>query len=213
MSTYALAIGIRATQVKLAAVNVLRVYDVADAETRAAGITWYPRSAALLADVARSVGKSAHAVIGAAAAISPGMNWDLVPVCVARLARRERVSIPTYNMDNVRKARACLKGTDPLEVLGGPKVRAFYACLTAPATSRDVCVDGHAVRIARALPGSIRGEGAAGARVTEYQYALVADAYRLAADAYGLPPHAMQAITWLAWKGGASRNGSLFPQE
>jgi hypothetical protein len=195
----------RATQVKLAAVNILRVYEVSGPETRAKGAAWYPGAAALLAEIAERTGKSAHGVIGAAAAISPGMNWDLVPLCVAKLAKRERVSIPTYSRDNVRKARDCLKGADPLTVLGGPKVRAFYACI-AGLDPRAVCVDGHAARIARALPGSIRGEGAADARVTAYQYDLIADAYRLAADAEGVPPHAMQAITWLAWKGGASTN-------
>lgn len=199
----------RDTQVKLFAVNILRVYHAADRETRASGADWYARNAALLADVATRAGVSAEAAIGAAAAISPGMNWDLVPHCVARLARRERVIIPTYSRANVAKARACLKGRPPLDVLGGPKVRAFFACLAAPDASREVCVDGHATRIARALPGVIRGEGAADSRLTEYQYAMVADAYRLAADAEGVIPHAMQAITWLAWKGGAGRNYAL----
>lgn len=198
----------RDQQIRLAAVNILRVWYGADDATRAAGLRWYPDAAALLADIGDRTRVGPDAAIGAAAAISPGMNWDLVPHCVARLARRERVSIPTYNMDNVRKARACLKGRDPLDVLGGPKVRAFYLCLTGR-DDRAVCVDGHAVRIARAERGVIRGEGAAAARVTEYQYALIADAYRLAADAEHVAPHAMQAVTWLAWKGGVSRDGVL----
>ena len=189
------------------AVNVLRCYDGADWETRAEGARWYPRNAALLAEVAANVCAPLEGVIGAAAAISPGMNWNLVPVCVARLARRERgLSIPTYSMLNVQKARRCLSGAAPLDVLGGPKVRAFYECLTPHESTRAVCVDGHAARIARNAPGPIRGDDAAGAQVTQYRYDLIADAYRLAADAEGIAPHAMQATTWLAWKGGAGRN-------
>lgn len=197
----------RTQQVRMLAVNVLRCYDGADWETRAAGARWYQRSAALLAEVAANVCHKPEAVIGAAAAISPGMNWDLVPHCVARLARRERgLRIPTYNRLNVQKARRCLAGAAPLDVLSGPKVRAFFECLTRPDETRAVCVDGHAARIARNLPGNIRGEEAADSRVTLYQYELIADAFRLAADAHDMAPHAMQAITWLAWKGGAGRN-------
>lgn len=197
----------REMQVKLLAVNVLRCYDGATWEQRADGAAWYARNAALLADVAERTGANVCAIIGAAAAISPGMDWNQVPICVLRLAKRERgLSIPTYSQANVAKARACLKGLAPLDVLGGPKVRAFYDCLTAHATTRAVCIDGHAARIARNMPGPIRGEAAADARVTPYQYTMIADAYRLAADAHGIAPHAMQAITWLAWKGGAGRN-------
>lgn len=197
-----------ATQVRLAAVNILRVYDGASAEVRSAGARWYPDAAALLAEIAARVNVSPEAAIGAAAAISPGVNWSLVPNYVRALARRERVSIPTYSRDNVRKARACLRGEDPLTVLGGPKVRAFYACLTG-ADPRAVCVDGHAARIARAARGRIRGDGSEAARVTEYQYALIAEAYRVAADAIGIAPHAMQAATWLAWKGSRPEGSML----
>lgn len=195
----------RLTEIKLHAVNIARVYEAADSETRAAGARWYPDAAALLTDVAHRCKVEPDAVIGAAAAISPGVNWALVPNYVRALARRERVSIPTYTKANVAKAQACLRGRDPLAVLGGPKVTAFYLCLTGR-DERAVCVDGHAARVARAAPGAIRGEDARESRVTEYQYATIAEAYRLAADAYGIAPHAMQATTWLAWKGGAGRN-------
>jgi len=193
---------------KLQAVNILRVYHGADAASVAEGSGWYPGALALFSEIAAQVKVAEHSLVGAAAAISPGVAWHLVPGYVAKLARRERVSIPTYNTLNVVKARKILRGAEPLSVLSGPKVRAFYLCIMGLDMSA-VCVDGHAVRIARAEPGSIRGEGAEGSRVTERQYEMTAHAYRLAASAEGLEVRAMQAITWVAWRGRASSNLQL----
>jgi len=195
-------------QVKLMAVNILRVYDGASSSAVAEGLDWYPRARALFEEIGAQIGHDSDRLIAAAAAISPGVAWHLVPGYVAKLARRERVSIPTYSMLNVQKARRCLKGEAPLDVLSGPKVRAFYLCVTGQDRTA-VCVDGHAARIARAEPGSIRGEGSAASRVTPRQYALVAGAYGLAAAALDIRPDSCQAITWVAWRGREDRNLQL----
>jgi preprotein translocase subunit Sec61beta len=195
-------------QSKLLAVNILRVFDGASSAAREEGARWYPGARSLFEEIAAQIKVAPDSLVGAAAAISPGVAWHLVPGYVVRLARRERVSIPTYCMLNVQKARRILKGASPLDVLSGPKVRAFYSCIMG-LDPDAVCVDGHAVRIARAERGTIRGEGSSGAHVTPYQYALVADAYRLAAGAAEVPVTTMQATTWVAWRGREDRNLSL----
>jgi len=193
---------------RLAAVNILRVYHAANDVEREEGANWYPGALRLFQEIGAQAGRSVEMLVGAAAAISPGVTWSLVPGYVARLARRERVSIPTYSKLNVQKARKILRGAAPLDVLSGPKVIAFYLCIMG-LDPNAVCVDGHAVRIARNEPGVIRGEGSQGARVTPRQYEQTACAYRLAAGAEGVEARAMQAITWVTWRGKSSPNLQL----
>lgn len=199
-----------AVAVKLMAVNILRVYHGAPLPARDQGRNWYGLMRALLADVAERRGLSLDAVLGAAAAISPGMRWEFVPMHVEALAKGTRGhKVPTYSRLFVSRARTCLRGKAPLDTLGGPKVRAFFRCLMGEVG--PVCVDGHAACIARGIRSNIRGDRAdiAPSRVAPAQYEKIADAYRLAANAVGIAPHEMQAITWIAWRDSWDRNGAL----
>lgn len=53
----------------------------------------------------------------------------------------------SYGRPNMRKAWRILKGEQPLAVLGGDKVRAFYSLMINPDNSEDVCIDRHAVSL------------------------------------------------------------------
>ena len=183
--------------------NILRVYRRASADAIAQGRTWYEDESDALARLAFDLSLSLRAVCGAAAAISPGMRWELVPGYVHALATArnpESLTVPTYSQEFVRRAVRCLRGENPDTVLGGPKVRAFYALLLTRGQTADVVVDGHAFNIARAVRSNIRGGSEDVPRVNPSRFALVADAYRRAAEIVGQPAHVVQAVAWCEWR-------------
>jgi len=183
--------------------NILRTYRAASRKLKSEGAQWYAREHDKLASLAAEIGQSVEAVSGAAAAISPGMRWDKVEYYVRELAgpNADQVVVPTYSHANTVKALQCLNGHAPADVLGGPKVRAFYALLATRGASDDVVIDGHAFNIARAERTALRGAVIpAAARVTAARYRWAADAYRRAAELLGIAPHAVQAVTWLHWR-------------
>jgi hypothetical protein len=183
--------------------NILRVYRDAPRRLRTDGARWYAVESDKLATLADELGKPLASVAGAAAAISPGMRWDLVEYYVRELAgpSPDDVSVPTYSRANVDKAIKCLLGADPLDTLGGDKVRAFFTLLWLRGATDDVVIDGHAYNIARAERTALRGDNIpAAARVTKARYRWAAAAYRRAAEILGIAPHAVQAVTWLHWR-------------
>lgn len=186
--------------------NILRVYRGASPAARARGAVWYAEESDILASLAFDLGLSLRAVCGAAAAISPGMKWELVPGYVHALATAPdpyAITVPTYSSEFTHRAIRCLRGENPADVLGGPKVRAFYALLLTRGQSDAVVIDGHAFNIARALRTGIRGGRADAPSVGPSRFALVAAAYRRAAEIVGQPAHVVQAVTWCAWRDAA----------
>ena len=192
-----------ARAVKKYALNILAVYLDADGATRAAGAQWYALEGDRCADFGRAHGLTRDAVAGAAAAISPGLRYETTFAYLAALIRDPAAKVPTYSREFCRRAVAILKGAAPLDVLGGPKVRAFYSLLAC----RDfdaVVIDGHALNIARGQYLVFRARedyrAPAAARVTARRYANCAAAYRDVAELVGEAPHAVQATTWIHWR-------------
>jgi hypothetical protein len=97
--------------------------------------------------------------------------------------------------DALRKADAIAAGADPLDVLGGRKVRSFYRNIVGH--TGHVTVDRHAVAIVAGRPLTDR-EGKVLERIGPYTY--VAGAYRAAARRLGVAPTELQAVTWLVWR-------------
>lgn len=182
--------------------NVLRLYGRTSRALRREGATWYAREHDALAVLAADLGLDVRAVCGAAAAISPGMRWDLVGDYVRALHQNSATIVPTYRQEFTRRAVRCLRGEDPAAVLSGPKVRAFYELLATRGAGDAVVIDGHAFNIARARRVTLRGPKAnrGAARVTAARYRWAAEAYRRAAGVLGVAPHAVQAATWLQWR-------------
>lgn len=184
--------------------NILRVHAAAPAKVRNRACDWYEVESDALAALAMELGLPLRAVCGAAAAISPGMRWERVAYHVRRLhqfgAANLPSPIPTYSSAFVDRAERCLRGEDPETVLGGPKVRAFYALLATRGQCDAVVIDGHAFNIARGERTGLRGDVPAAARVTAARYRLAELAYRIAAKALDIPAHAVQAVTWTHWR-------------
>lgn len=160
------------------------------------GATWYARARALATDLDPADPRRAAGVI---AALSPRLTWT-GNVSAARAAYAG-LPIPTLKA-NALKARAILDGADPLDVLGGLKVRAFYACIVDDATDA-VCVDMHAHDIA---VGRVTDDATRGMLARVGAYDAVADAYRSAARIISretgetVPAYIVQATTWVTWR-------------
>ena len=180
------------------AANILAFYLDAPDLTRALGREWYAEESKRCADFARRHGRTLPAVAGAAAAISPGLRWEFTFAHLAALLKDPEAKVPTYSRANVLKALRCLRGDDPRDVLGGPKVIAFYNLLVTGAASGDVVIDGHAMDICRMSRKGVRNTERFEIRAARYRVA--ADAYREAADVLGESAHAVQATCWIHWR-------------
>lgn len=193
--------------------NILNCYHAADWASQLAGSHWYRLEGERCEAFARRYDTISHlygtqtrdSIAGAAAAISPGLRWDTIFSHLAALLTSHNVSVPTYSREFVRRARAILRGKLPIDVLHGDKTVAFYTLLVrAEPYDTEVVVDGHAWNIARGeytvfrkRPGYAPPQKAV---IWPARYRLCADAYRLAAKTLRLPPHEVQAATWIFWR-------------
>jgi len=169
---------------------ILATYARALPEEMDEGRRWYPRAF----DLARGLDpERPHRAAGVIAALSPQMPWERNAV----LARRtyELGYVPGGQTgNNVAKAERILAGEDPLDVLGGDKVRAFYRAIVG---EDAVVIDRHAF------------DAAIGAECTDETrrvlmrvgvYERFSEAYVEAASTALIPASALQAIVWLAWR-------------
>lgn len=148
-------------------------------------------------------------VCGVIAALSPNNRWErnlvdaeLLLRCAVSGGKIDNIRVGTYN-HNKEKAWLIARGIDPLEVLRGNKVRAFYHCLIAPYTSKAVCVDSHATNIALGRKAAIVKTPT----LTDNKYACIAQCYTSATqeinedslDAVVLPMQ-VQSLTWTYYR-------------
>lgn len=87
-------------------------------------------------------------IAGMYAALSPMNTWDTNVsniIDVVRDGTAASVNTPDVNL---HKAIQILHGTDPLAVLGGPKVRSFYQAINNPDDNSSVPVDRHLINCA-----------------------------------------------------------------
>lgn len=175
------------------AANVLAVYNSADAESIREGLSWY-LDAYNFARILDSSNPSRAA--GVIAAMSPMMGWEM----------NKRVAEKIYAQGNAKgcglkrnceKAERIFNGEDPLDVLSGDKVRAFYRTILSPAGLIEPVIDRHAFDIA---VGQVTDDKARGILSRKGMYNLFANVYIEAATIAGISSSQMQAITWVAWR-------------
>jgi hypothetical protein len=167
------------------------VYDATDDSVIVEGRAWYPRTLALAAEMARETGRTVECAAGVIAAMSPRLQWHLNVQYAWDILRGGSGSGLTRSLAN---AHRIVQGAHPLDVLNGPKTRAFYGAIMG--TGHTATVDAWAVQGAT--------ERAYGA-VAPARYDDVAAAYATAAERCGENVHAMQAIVWVAVNAAAQR--------
>jgi hypothetical protein len=155
------------------------------------GREWYPRTLELARAMAAETGHTETVACGVLAALSPRSFWATNVSVAWDMMRGGPGAGLTLSLAN---ARAILDGADPLDILNGPKTRAFYGAIAG--TGHTATVDAWAVQAATG-----REYGA----VAPCRYDDVAAAYANAAEIVGENVHAMQAIAWVAVNASAQR--------
>jgi hypothetical protein len=183
------------------------VYLRANDYDREEGLHWYANAHDTARIISDKLGVSIKIAIGVIAALSPGRNWGLNLIEAEEFikaytsgARGNHLPIVgTYGQRNIKKAISILEGKEPLEILGGNKVRSFYANILDPKRS-EVTIDRHAKGLA-IRSNSIKGATAEeDAIVTNAEYPFYAKHYVKLAERLGLIPNQLQAICWVTWR-------------
>ena len=162
------------------------------------GRVWYRAANTFAHGLTDAYPVSLEQACGIIAALSPRLGWGAnmrgaEAICAGS---RPGAVLPV----NVAKAERIRDGEAPLDVLGGPKVRAFYANILLPVgrQGNGVTIDSHAVAIAFA---EVLTKANPGPRVDRQKlYDHVVGAYVEAARETPFLPHELQAITWVAWR-------------
>jgi hypothetical protein len=171
--------------------NLLDAYDNASAADANEGAEWYATAQAFAGALVAGTSLSLAQGAGVVAALSPRVQWSVnmaaATAIVDAAIRGVDEPIVAGLSKNRAKAWAIANGGDSLTILGGQKVRSFYANIMGDVDA--VTVD---VWAARAALGEFATD-----RIPTRQYEAIADAYRLAADARGVTPMVMQATVWV----------------
>ena len=185
--------------------NILAVYNMATADDLREGLAWYQTAHQWCRVQAGS--NRPHLVArnaGIVAALSPLNGWGNNKRKAAEvISKRGKIVVEKGKPNgiglgsNVAKAIAIYNGADPLDILGGDKVRAFYATILDPQGDIDPVIDRHAFDIA---VGERTDEKRRGILSRKGVYSDFAAAYREAAKVAGIGSAQMQAVTWIAWR-------------
>lgn len=212
--------------------NITRTFREATDMDRAIGHGWYARARGLAEKLAFENDDSegwddrVNTAAGVIAALSPRLAWrknveyaEMAYVVLSSMLNgadqfKDRMSngeaeayfagmIPTLNA-NARKAFRILNGESPEDVLGGPKVRAFYFTIVNPDDPRSVVVDRHAIDITFGQVLNDQSRGLALGRKGAYD--AISALYRKAAVIISRElgeywsPAQVQATTWTYWR-------------
>lgn len=173
--------------------NILRVYDQATAEEIREGLEWYSSAHEEIKAIHPDIRIGAAIV----AATSPGLRWERNIEVGRRIIDGEDLTgLGVRWYDGVKKAKRILKGSNPLVVLKGNKVRCFYQCLLKPDNRLAVCIDGHAYAIWKGKRVTLNDVPT----LTDRLYNAIARDYMEAAQTVGVLPNQLQAVTWVVWR-------------
>lgn len=182
--------------------RILRFYDRASAAELASGLEWYEKAERESIALAAGTDLTPNQTAGIIAALSPRVQWQANLDAAAKMVEAAQKGKPEPIVAGLKANRAkawrIANGADPADVLGGPKVTAFYANISGDHDA--VTVD---VWAARAAEGKDDPNAPKGKR-----YERIADAYRRAAAARNVSPRTMQATVWAHVRGRAYGNFS-----
>lgn len=173
--------------------NVLRVYARATDADMAEGLSWYDDAH----EFALSLGTIEMAA-GVIAALSPNNHWETNKNAAAK-AFANGTALGTHFIANERKVDSILAGENPLDVLSGNKVRAFYQTIVDPTGFSIPTIDRHAFDIAVNIAGAYLDSGAK-ILARKGMYDVFGQVYVDAAIEMGIGAPQMQAVTWVTWR-------------
>jgi hypothetical protein len=173
--------------------NILNVFGRATDDDISKGMSWYDDAHTFATTLDHNVSRAA----GIIAALSPMNGWANNKAKAELLYSQNGEGTNVGLFSNVAKAQAIYNGADPLTVLGGDKVRAFYATILDPSGDHNPVIDRHAFDIA---VGQVTNSRERGKLSRKGEYTRFAQAYRQAAISEAIGASQLQAITWLTWR-------------
>lgn len=168
--------------------NIIDTWNEATAQELVDGRNWYPTAHSLAVLIGDGDAVKGAGVI---AALSAQTSWERNQVLAVRAVSGEHVGTTG---ERLAKVQAILDGTHPGAVLPmDKKTGQFFLCIADPNHRGAVVIDRHAFdcAVGKIYGSENRGLSAAG------RYALIANAYREAADQLGELPLTVQATCWL----------------
>lgn len=172
--------------------NVLAVYNAATADHLREGLSWYLDAH----NFARILDPNVPRAAGVIAALSPMNHWDTNKRAAVKVYENG-TALGTHTISNETKADAILAGANPLDILKGNKVRAFYSTILDPQGYSIPVIDRHAFDIAI---GEATNDKERGTLSRKGMYEKFAEVYIEAARIVGIGSPQMQAITWVCWR-------------
>lgn len=169
--------------------NILRILERGTVEEISHGKNWYAEANEIARDIS---GGNIEMGAGVISALSPMMKWDR-NVSLARKAFNDGIASGAVG-NSVRAANRILAGENPLDVLNGKKVRAFYSAI---AGNDDIVIDRHAFDIA---VGKKCVETERTGLSNRDVYERFVRAYARAAIAADMRGCEIQASTWVIWR-------------
>ena len=175
--------------------RVVRLYEQASDESLAYGLAWYYDAHTFATELAAEHDVTIAQAAGVVAALSPRLEWNLNKRKAAEVLATGTTSGLSLS---VTRAQRIAQGEAPLDVLGGPKVRAFFSNIADPDGSIAVTIDRHAID---ALNGwTVSSDKQRKVLERKGAYEAAADIYRRAGALVGKPAHVVQAVVWCEWR-------------
>lgn len=177
--------------------RVTSLVRTASADQLERGRSWYQQAMMDAFAIASDTGYALETVAGVIAALSPQTAW-WQNLMLAKQAASAGVMLQGHTGDSMRKVNAILQGAEPLDVLGGLKVRSFYANIISGGLDAGVTIDRHAWDICTGLKGYAQSLS-----ITPGRYAAASECYSRAAGILSdldMTPAQLQATAWVIWR-------------
>ena len=181
--------------------NVTRVFRDATPAQLSEGMSWYATALEFSRALGVAYDLTTEQTAGIVAALSPRVSWGQNVNSTIVFLKSGGVECGELGA-NVAKSRRIYAGESNDSVLGGNKVRAFYACIMAAGITNEVCIDRHAYDVMT----NARNVDATRPKMSDTVYRLGVAAYQNAARilskeyGYTITPAQVQAVTWTAWR-------------
>jgi hypothetical protein len=178
--------------------RVRTLVETASDEDYRDGSLWYLRAHDHALGLSERYGLTVRQASGIIAALSPQIGWEQNLVIADEFTASGGTASVHVSICTER-ARAILDDphADPLDILGGPKVRSFYRNIYRPDVAGPVTIDRHAAAILAGLPTPTYLRTFPKFLERTAVYGLAAAAYRTAARDLGILPHEAQAVAWV----------------
>jgi hypothetical protein len=171
--------------------NIIEVVESATPDQTNDGVRWYAEANSVALSLSKRHGITLEQAAGILAALSPRVQWGRNVRQAWTLCETGTCGTLARSRDN---ALRILNGAPPMDVLGGPKTRAFSVAIESGGWHGVAVVDVWAVRAATRSKYD---------EVSRGRYVDVAQAYAVAARRLGRTVHETQAIAWVVARGRA----------